>query len=645
MNENLGRLAENPYCALTFFTMLSIIKVSRTRRGREKEKDMRLFEEGGYVARGNVLSKEDFIPCRGFAHTKLNPERMGVIIKEAENLLSEPLEVLPISRFRDFVIDGNRSRFERLYFKRRDRLVTLAYAEMFERKGRFTEALVDTVWAILEEDTWLLPAHNKHNPDQIDGLPLTYGNRRHGLAIFSSSNGSMLAFIYYMLKDAFDAISPEIGKRILYEVHERVVVPFLTLPHWWSGEAGGRPNNWNPWIVSEVVLATALVSEDMQEREAVLERAMRYSDNFVAGYGIDAGCDEGPAYWSGAGLAYFTLLCVVHDFTGGKIDLLSHPFVKKMGEYVAKVYIAGRYYVNNADCALRPGVGGSFMRLYGERVGSSVLTEMGLYTEEESPFMRHGGIVNPYRSYLSLCLPLPEGHTEIRSPLAVWFRDLKIALLRENPDAFQGICLVLKGGCNGESHNHNDVGQFYLYANGNPVIVDMGGMQYTRKTFSSERYTIMAMRSIYHSTITPGGVEQLPGDVYRSTDEVFDEDNRTVRMQLKEAYPNDAGILDLVREVKLEDGCAIVTDTVAFSEERSLDIHFLSAAEPVQNTDGTLTLAEGITLTYPATLTYRLQAIPMDDPNLQSNWKRPNLYMLHFETTTKNGVYSFKFCK
>lgn len=606
---------------------------------------MRLFEEGGYRAYGNVLTREEFVPCRGFAHAELNPERMGNIVKEAEDLLSTPLEVLPISRFRDFVIDGNRARFENLYFARRNRLVTLAFAEMFEKKGRFMEALVDTVWAILEESTWLLPAHNKHNPDQIDGLPLTYGDRRHGLAIFSSSNGSMLAFIYYKLKDAFDAISPEIGKRILYEVHERVIVPFLTLSHWWSGENGGRPNNWNPWIVSEVVLATALVSDDMQEREAVLERAMRYSDHFVAGYGVDAGCDEGPAYWSGAGFAYFTLLCVVHDFTGGKIDLLSHPFVKKMGEYVAKVYIAGKYYVNNADCALRPGVSGSYLRLFGERVGSSVLAEMGQYIEEETPFVRHAGIVSPYRSYLSLSLPLPKGHTDIKSPLSVWFRDLKIALLRENPDAFRGLCLVLKGGCNGESHNHNDIGQVYLYANGNPVVVDMGGMQYTRKTFSNERYTIMAMRSIYHSTITPCGVEQLPGDAYRSTDEVFDEENRTVRMQLKEAYPHDTPILDLVREAKLEDGCATITDTVAFPEDSPLDIHFLSAVEPIQNADGTLTLAEGVTLAYPEGFTYRAEAVPMDDPNLQSNWKRPYLYMMHFETTTKNGVYTFKFCK
>ena len=67
---------------------------------------MRLFEEGGYTAHGNVLSREQFIPCLGFAHTELNPERMGDTIKDAEDLLSAPLEVLPISRFRDFVIDG-----------------------------------------------------------------------------------------------------------------------------------------------------------------------------------------------------------------------------------------------------------------------------------------------------------------------------------------------------------------------------------------------------------------------------------------------------------------------------------------------------------------------------------------------------------
>ena len=34
--------------------------------------------------------------------------------------------------------------------------------------------------------------------------------------------------------------------------------------------------------------------------------------------------------------------------------------------------------------------------------------------------------------------------------------------------------LSAKGGNNGESHNHNDVGSFVLYCDGKPAVIDVG---------------------------------------------------------------------------------------------------------------------------------------------------------------------------
>lgn len=607
---------------------------------------MHLFRESGLDIKGKVLTKEEYRPFLGFEHTTLNPERMTEYIARAEKYLEEPLLALPVCRFRDFVVNGNRSEYEKHYFARRTRMMTLGFAEMAEKKGRFLEAFIDTVWAVLEETTWLLPAHNKHNPTSNDGMPSTWGGRKHGVALFGASTGADLAFLYTNLKDEMDAYAPEVGKRLVYEVHERCIRPFLEIEYYWSGEGGGHPNNWNPWIISEVLFTTALLSEDLEEREAVLARASRFIDNFVDGYGIDGGCDEGPGYWAGAGLAYITYLCILYDMTGGTIDLLSHPLVKKMGEYVCKVHIAGKYFINNADCSLRPGVSGEALLFVGERVKSDMMLEMGYAIEGETPFLYNTGIVNPYRIYLALCRPLTSGKVDIHSPLTVYFRDLKIALMRENTNAMEGLCFALKGGHNSESHNHNDVGQFFLYHNATPVIVDMGGMTYTRKTFSPERYTIMAMRSLYHSTITPLGMEQLPGVEYASSEEVFDEVGRTVSMNIKNAYPAGSGILNLTRKVTLADGTVTLTDTVAYAEEGALDIHFLTPDAPTVNPDGTLTLPSGVTLAYPDTLTYRLEPIDITiDKNLSAGWKREALYMMHFEANVKEGAFTFRFCK
>ena len=37
-----------------------------------------------------------------------------------------------------------------------------------------------------------------------------------------------------------------------------------------------------------------------------------------------------------------------------------------------------------------------------------------------------------------------------------------------------GFYVAAQGGHNAESHNHNDVGNFIVFLNGKPVIVDVG---------------------------------------------------------------------------------------------------------------------------------------------------------------------------
>lgn len=47
-----------------------------------------------------------------------------------------------------------------------------------------------------------------------------------------------------------------------------------------------------------------------------------------------------------------------------------------------------------------------------------------------------------------------------------------------------------------ERHNHNDIGQFIVYADGKPVIIDVGVETYTAKTFSERRYEIWTMELV-----------------------------------------------------------------------------------------------------------------------------------------------------
>ena len=68
-----------------------------------------------------------------------------------------------------------------------------------------------------------------------------------------------------------------------------------------------------------------------------------------------------------------------------------------------------------------------------------------------------------------------------------------------------------------ESHNHNDVGSFVLFAGPHPVLIDVGVGTYTAATFGAHRYDLFYMQSAWHSGCpTINGVQQMQGGGYEA---------------------------------------------------------------------------------------------------------------------------------
>ena len=93
----------------------------------------------------------------------------------------------------------------------------------------------------------------------------------------------------------------------------------------------------------------------------------------------------------------------------------------------------------------------------------------------------------------------------------MWLPGIQIMAARVREGSADGLYLAAQGGHNAESHNHNDVGNFIVYANGEPAIIDVGVETYTAKTFSPQRYDIWTMQSAYHNLPTVNGVMQGAG--------------------------------------------------------------------------------------------------------------------------------------
>ena len=588
---------------------------------------MRAFQSKKLNAKGNVLPYSQFKLFSDMKESGFDPKRMERIVAEAEKMLDTPIPMLPASLYREYVTNGNRSNYQNPYFKRRDMAIYLAAAEAFERKGRFAEKLMDAVWAIMEESSWVIPAHlYLHNFGMEYTLPPVYGNNfNHGIDLFAASTGANLAAVLYLASDALDAITPIICDKIRYSLRERIVRPYLESPFWWTGDDGRRVNNWNPWILSNVLFVTALTEESMLVREQVVNMAMRRLDNFINWYKPDGGCDEGPAYWGAAGASLFDCLEILEDMSAGRLTVYDVEIVKNIGDYIYKVNIDGTSFVNFADCAPKTSPNPSMLVRFGTKCNSDFLVSFGKKQAAYGDFFFASGHI--YRSLKTLISPeiAPES---CPMPRASYLPDLKIMTVRETSDSASGTFLAMKGGSNDEMHNHNDVGNFVVYRNGKPVIIDTGVGEYTKQTFSADRYKLWFMQSGYHNLPSFDGVDQHQGGIYASKDEVFDESIPSFRAELAGAYPKDAGVKSLIREARLDGGKVTVTDSFELENEKLAEFHYMCSTAPVLKEPGVISLAEGMTMTYDRAYECEIEQFDPVGMNTKGAWGTEVLYRI-----------------
>ena len=599
-----------------------------------------LFRENKIGAAGNVLP---FGEARLFSDLKkqeIPKWREAKIIAKAEQYLDREIPFLPASVYMEFARNGNRSNYEGIYFTRRDMMMYLSVAESIERKGRFTDKLLDVIWAILEETSWVIPAHNSNHHYYPDcPLPAVYGDFEEGIDLFSAATAGTMALAYHLCNKELAGITPRINDRILYELDRRIIRPYLTQEYWWSGAYGNAVNNWNPWINSNVLSVLLLCVKDDYTRNAVVAKVMTSLDCFTKFYPEDGGCDEGPSYWGAAPLAYFDCLELLYDISGGKIDIFHDPFIKKMAEYRVNFNINGKYVVNFADCGHIVGCGGAHVYRFGERCGvESLMALASEQTAPESDFSLHH--FHPLATYKDMMQTVPSG-MRVKYPRLVWMNGLKVLIARECDESDKGLFLAFRGGNNGESHNHNDVGSFIVYSDGAPLIIDAGVGQYCKKTFSPQRYEIWSMQSTYHNLPDINGYAELPGGAYHSSNEVFDEKSGEAKMNIGGAYPADAGIELYERSAVLSGGTVRITDHIKMKRPSEIVFHMLLAEDAEIAGKGVIKLAGGRTLTYPAdTLTAEIEKYHCDDGMIERNWKREYLPRINF---TAKGVTEGEF--
>ena len=526
-----------------------------------------------------------------------------------------PYPMRKATDFLAFVRSGSRKADEDPYFFRRRKLCYAALACCLG-ETQYLDDVVDGVWCVCEETSWVISAHNV-NP--IPGAPSSADFPLPDAAdpyidLFSAQTGMILALILRMLRSKLDAVSPELSARITRELEVRILRPFLSRnDFWWMGVKRKDLNNWTPWILSNILVVAFAQNMIRADLEAVLERACAMLDRWLDTVPEDGGCDEGAGYWNMAGGALLDCLQLLEDATGGRMRLWDIPKVRNILAFPAKAEIANGWFLNFADCDARPFLSGERIQTAGEKTGNPALVSLGNRLRGKAS-AELSDVPHFIRMIRMLFHPAadPSGMRPAESsPGDVWLPDLQVRVLRRD-----GLTLCAKGGHNGESHNHNDVGSFMLFIDGEPEIVDAGNMTYTAQTFSDRRYELWNTRSAWHNVPLIHGREQLPGAAYRAADVRCL--SAGLSLELANAYDPAAGLVSFVREMRLENGAFVLHDTMLLHDPGEISWTFLFRNPPENSGDGLRT--DRLFLPVPAGFRVEIEEKKITDPRMARNY-------------------------
>ena len=541
------------------------------------------------------------------------PEDREDLLALADTYRDVPYPLCTATQFLAFLRSGSRTAHENPYFLRRRKLVAALMDMCATGATDALDQVIDGLWCICEETSWVISAHNL-NAHAGARKPFQYplpDPDNPNIDLFAAQTAMILSLTCSLLQRQLDEVTPMLRRRVRREIRQRILLPFMNRDdYWWMGFIRSDLCNWTPWIISNLLFTAYLMIEDRRELADFIDRALRIADRWLAVVPEDGGCDEGVSYWNMAGGTLLDCLTLLEQITQSRMTFWHEPKIRAILSFPEKMELDGGWFANFADCDARPMLSGERLQTAGERLGDEALRAMGV-AHRGKPSDQIADVPHLTRLLMRLFHPAADAPSREGSDRDVWMPNLQVRILEKD-----GLLMCCKGGHNGESHNHNDVGSFMLYVDGKPAIVDAGNMIYTAKTFSEDRYTLWNTRSAYHNVPMIGDYEQQPGPEHAACDVHALPEG--LHLNIAAAYGDEAGIIHTKREMLLSDGRFTLMDDIDLDYANSVSWVFLLREKPTMG-EGTASFT-GLMMRFDSSLTVRLEEIPITDARLARNY-------------------------
>lgn len=452
------------------------------------------------------------------------------LLKSYEEFCIEEIPTTKFSNFRLFHDVGDRVIYQKDFFRRQHRMFTSAVLTLiYPENDDYLKLLQDTIFEICDLYVWALPAH-------IGDIDV---NNNTELDLDACTIGMALAIIKVLLNDR---LHPLIKSRIDAEIDRRIVKPFLAQQWHWEF----RANNWTTVCAGSIGCALMLNRPDVFD--LVKDRINYAMQTYIDAYEDDGVCTEGAGYW-GYGFGYYVAYAdMLRSYSSGKFDLLKGEKIKSIATFYQKMLLDENVVVTYGDCGLGgkmtigAGLVYKFKSIFGDTYEIPPV-DMLSYDVHYFPFF-----LDTFICYDNAF----EG--QALSKNCEYFMANQGWYVKRTPK-YSFSC---RGGTNGESHNHNDVGSFIFCCNDKQVLCDIGGRPYTRQYFEDAyRYTFLETSSRGHNVPIIDGTYQ--GN-FRGARSYTSFENGVISIDFKEVY-GIPSLTKLIRQYKPNDTGVEIKDS------------------------------------------------------------------------------------
>jgi hypothetical protein len=528
--------------------------------------------------------------------------------------------------------DGNRTEYEAAVDARQRRLSRAAVTAASTGEATWLDEVADGVTLLCEQSTWCWPSHDDTFTERGFVVPTVTDPY---VDLGAGEVAAQLAWVDHLLAASLDERYPGLRERIRHEVGVRVMEPFRQRSDWhWLG-LDGDVHNWNPWIHGNLLVAALRLVDDADARSLIVLRCIEGLDRYVASLPSDGAIDEGYDYWWNGACRLLEALDLLHHATRGALDARGSAAIREIVAFPHRMHLGGEWYLSIADAQARSDIGKPWH-----------LLDRAARLADDQDARRHAAAhrqpdtpaANEMFGFGRLLFALTDtawtSAATTTPPLLreVWFASTQVLVARQAAGSADGLAVAVKGGHNGEHHNHNDVGGVVVTHAGVPVVIDVGRPTYTAETFGPNRYASWTMQSSWHSVPEIRGTAQSPGPSFTARDVEIDiRDTRvSIGLDLADAYPRQ-DIRSWRRHVVLDriDGRVIVSEAWHLDPEPSAAptcLHFMLAGDVDLRSDHAVVHTLGgtgsVRLTWPRppVVHARIQERPLDDPMLSSVW-------------------------